>query len=136
VDDDGCRDEQLSLFDEQPFRAQGGKTFASANGTRTMSGWADPVPQGISRVSPDDVLDLQREMGFPAREAGALDNGNPGSYFASHAERQLALLEPDAPIEVSSEMCSDCQSFFQALAGYRGVMQQVTDPAQTHTFNP
>ena len=129
--------EQLSLFDEQPYRAPDGKAFASANGTTTMSGWADPVPQGINReVSPDDVLALQREMGFPVRQAGAADNGNPGAYFASHAERQLALLEPNALIEVSSEMCADCRDFFQALANYRGVTQQVTDPVQTHIFEP
>lgn len=131
---------QLSLFDEQQFRVSnrgsGGKAFASANGTQTMSGWADPVPEGISRVSPNDVLELQQQMGFPARQAGALDNGNPGAYFASHAERQMALLEPNAPIDVSSGMCSDCQSFFQALATYRGVSQQVTDPDGTRIFNP
>lgn len=88
-------------------------------------------------MSPEDVLALQREMGFLAREAGPLDQGTPGQYFASHAERQVALLEPDAPIEVSPlEVCDDCQAFFRALAGYRGVVQMVTDPFGIKIFKP
>jgi filamentous hemagglutinin len=87
-------------------------------------------------VSPQEVLGFQKQIGFPIRRAGAMDQGVPGQYFASHAERQAALLKPNAPIEVSSPMCSDCQAFFQRLAEYSGVEQQVTDPLGTHFFSP
>lgn len=33
-------------------------------------------------------------------------------------------------------MCADCPGYFQRLAEYRGVQQQVTDPLGAHIFNP
>jgi hypothetical protein len=75
-------------------------------------------------------------MGFPARESGALDQGTPRQYLASHAERQAALLNPNAPVEVSTSMCPDCQSFFQQLAESTGITQEVTDPLIKHIFYP
>jgi hypothetical protein len=116
--------------------AAGSKTVAVAGGTRTLSGWKGETPEGFSRVSTQDVLDLQEDMGFPIRRAGAFDRGVPGQYYASHAERQAALLEPNTPIEVSSEMCDNCQAFFQRLAEYTDTVQQVTDPIATRYFYP
>jgi filamentous hemagglutinin len=126
-----CEDPDDGGFGQIP----GDKTAAKVGGSRTLSGWG-PVPEGFSRVSPQEVLALQSEMGFPARRAGAYDQGVPGQYFASHAERQASILEPDQPIEVSEGMCDDCQEYFQCLANYRGVGQQVTDPNGSYTFEP
>ena len=95
-----------------------------------------PYPKDSVASVPKKVLALQSEMGFPARRAGAYDQGVPGQYFASHAERQASILEPDQPIEVSEGMCDDCQEYFQCLANYRGVGQQVTDPNGSYTFEP
>ncbi len=33
-------------------------------------------------------------------------------------------------------MCPDCQAFYQRLAEYSGIGQQVTDPIKTWYFNP
>ena len=78
----GCGD-QLPLFDKSPYRSgdpgagvPAGKTGAVAGSSRTLSGWTVPAPEGFSQASPEEVLAFQEEMGFPAREAGALDQGD------------------------------------------------------------
>jgi hypothetical protein len=138
--DDGCGD---SLFDATPYininvsSGIGGHAAATADGAATISGWELPVPPGVTHVDPQAVLDFQEEMGFPALRSGALDQGVPGRYLASHAERKMSLLKPNAPIEEGPEhVCDDCILYFQRVAVYRGVPQEVTDPFGTHTFNP
>jgi hypothetical protein len=106
-----------------------------AGSTRTLSGWG-PAPEGFSRATPQDVLAFQNQIDFPVRRAGALDQGTPGQYYASHAERQAAVLEPNTPITVSSRICVDCEAFFSHLAEYTGVEQQVTDIYGTWHFYP
>ncbi|MGQ0778310.1 MAG: RHS repeat-associated core domain-containing protein [Pseudonocardiales bacterium] len=118
-----------------PLGLAGCKTTASTDQVRTISGWGTPPP-GYQRATPQQVLDLQQQIGHPVRRAGAMDQGVSGQYFASHAERQATMLHPNAPIEVSSPVCNDCQKFFQALAGDRQVPQVVTDPNGTRVFNP
>ncbi|MBO0799474.1 MAG: type IV secretion protein Rhs, partial [Blastocatellia bacterium] len=106
---------------------------------KKLSGWntaKSPTPEGFTQIDPQEILDLQEEMGFPAKRSGAMDQGKDGKYFASHAERQASVLCPDQPIEVSDDMCPNCHGYFQALANYRGVDQQVTDPRGTHNFYP
>ena len=49
----------------------------------------------------------------------------------------MSLLKPNAPIEEGPEdMCDDCKLYFQRLAEYRGVQQQVKTPFGTYVFNP
>jgi hypothetical protein len=111
-----------------------GKTVSTAEGSRTMSGFLEK-PTGYSGVSPADVLSYTREIGAPVRRAGAFDRGTPGQYFASHAERQAAMLEPGKPIDVSSPMCDDCIVWMQKHAARIQRPQPVTDPNVTRVFN-
>ncbi|WP_236796193.1 RHS repeat-associated core domain-containing protein [Amycolatopsis sp. GM8] len=115
------------------------KCEGETDAVETMSGWQGkkPDPPNITRADPQDVLDLQQEIGHPAKRAGAMDQGVPGKYFASHAERQAAVLDPGAPIRINLPMCPDCQDFFKALAAHRQQTQIVTEPGGiTRTFHP
>lgn len=115
------------------------KCDAETDAVQTLSGWQGkkPDPPNITRADPQDVLDLQQEIGHPVRRAGAMDQGVPGKYFASHAERQAAVLDPNAPVNISLPMCSDCQEFFKSLAAHRQQTQIVTEPGGiTRRFHP
>jgi len=108
------------------------------NGKQTMSGWSDrpPPPPGTTRVPPADVLQLQQQIGHPIKPNSFLDNGVPGQHYASHAERQAAVIDPNAPVNIDLPQCQDCQEFYQKLAQYRGQAQVVTGPDGTRTFLP
>jgi RHS repeat-associated protein len=115
------------------------KCQGETDDVETLSGWPGkkPDPPNITRADPQDVLDLQDDIGHPVRRAGAMDQGVPGKYFASHAERQAAVLDPGAPININLPMCADCQEFFKKLAAHRGQTQVVTEPGgATRTFHP
>jgi RHS repeat-associated protein len=114
------------------------KCLANTDNVQTMSGWSDrpPPPPGTTRVPPSEVLALQEEIGHPIRPNPFLDNGVPGQHYASHAERQAAILDPNAPVRVDIPQCSDCQDFFRRLAIHRGQTQVVTGPDGVRTYLP
>ncbi|MBO1351307.1 MAG: hypothetical protein EBE86_029870 [Hormoscilla sp. GUM202] len=110
------------------------KTIAGVEGgPRTLSGWKQEP--GYLQTT-ERVMSYCEEIGYQLRPAGPLDKGVPGRYNASHAEKQLSVAEPHKPIGVSSEMCLDCQEYFQALASYTGRYQIVADPKVTRIFHP
>lgn len=111
-------------------------TGSGAGQTTSMSGWAQPRPQGISSVDPQQIIALEQQMGHPLKNGGAFDQGTLGKYYASHAERQAEYLNPGTPIRVDKPMCNDCQSYFQALAQHRGQPILVSDPDTHRIFNP
>lgn len=65
-----------------------------------------------------------------------LDLGVDGWYYATHAERQVAIMRPNQPIWVSWPMCIDCPKWFRAHARRTGLVQVVTDPTGTFVFLP
>lgn len=108
-----------------------GKTIAvTDNGTSTISGW-----KGDEHLV-DKVMKTAEGIGHKFRPAGAFDQGVPGRYNASHAEKKLSVLAPDEPIAVSRPMCPDCQDYFQALAKARGKIQVIADPDYVRIFHP
>jgi RHS repeat-associated protein len=111
-------------------------TGQGANQTTTMSGWAQPRPANISSVDPQHVINLENQMGYPLKNGGAFDQGTLGKYYASHAERQAAYLNPHEPVRVDKPMCQDCQGYFQALAQHTGQPYTVHDPVVTRIFGP
>ncbi len=111
------------------------KTVAAA-GSKTLSGWGGNLPSGFSRVDPAKTLAYEQEMGHPIVSGGALDQGVPGRYFASHAGRQAAMLHPNAPVGVSSAMCAQCVSWFSQQATFLGHPQFVADPFVLREFRP
>jgi hypothetical protein len=64
------------------------------------------------------------------------DQGVPGRYNSSHAEKQASVVAPNQPIGVSNPMCSDCVDYFQKLAKATGHPQVVADPNVTRVFMP
>lgn len=113
-------------------------TGIGAGQTTTMSGWAQPRPQGISSVDPQQIINLENQMGYPLKNGGAFDQGTLGKYYASHAERQAEFLNPTpgVGVRVDKPMCTDCQGYFQALAQHRGYPIVVSDPDNHRVFNP
>ena len=74
------------------------------------------------------------DMGYPRTVKDDWDHGEPGRYYASHAERQEALTAERPAIGVSRELCEDCPGWFRHFAQYRGRTWYVTDPDGTWVF--
>jgi hypothetical protein len=109
-----------------------GKTVAAVpNGSRALSGWGNGADDAVS-----EAMKLSEAIGHPLRRAGGLDQGVPGRYFSSHAEKQLAAMHPNLPIAVSREMCDVCIPWFRDLARYRNESQVVADPFWVRIFRP
>lgn len=82
-------------------------------------------------------MDRAQEIGHVLRPAGAMDQGVPGQYNASHAEKQAILNNPGAAqIDVSRTMCTDCQKYYQAEAAAQGRPLIVSDPEAVRVFYP
>lgn len=132
-------DEAAAIRSAQAARSRLGtpprnKTVAATeSGIRTLSGWTQK-PGYLQTTT--QVMEYSQEIGHPLTPAGPLDKGVPGQYNASHAEKQLSVAQPNTPIAVSSEMCLDCQKYFNALARYTGQLQVVADPKVTRIFRP
>jgi hypothetical protein len=111
-----------------------GKTVAGqGGGNRALSGWTDAP--GFNIQATDDVMRTSERIGHRLQRAGAFDRGEPGRYFASHAEKQLAVSSPE-PIAVSSPMCHNCYDFMRKLAIDEGRVIPVEDPVFTRWFYP
>ena len=112
------------------------KTVASDGTTHTLSGWK-PLDENseFTRVSTDDVINKSNEIGHKLCNAGANDQGVPGRYNASHAEKQLSIIS-DNPIGISQPMCTDCQGYFKNLAIGEGREYVTADPNFIRIFSP
>jgi RHS repeat-associated protein len=101
----------------------------------TMSGWGHEEGDGLTKVAPGDVMDHCDEIGHNLK-SHPWDQGEPGQFNASHAEKQQAVARPGEPVGVSNPMCADCQNFFSKQAEALGEPQVVTDPNVTRIFHP
>jgi len=110
------------------------KTVA-ADGDKTLSGWAEPKPDGYVHVPPEKVREVGENFGHEF-QPHFRDNGVPGRYHASHAEKQLIVHNADHPIGVSKRMCDDCKAFFSEMSMDTGKPLIVTDPDGTRVFLP
>ena len=119
-------------YGEKPNR----KTVASDGSINTLSGWKvlDENSE-FTRVSTEDVINKSEEIGHKLRNAGANDQGVPGRYNASHAEKQLSIIS-DKPIGISQPMCTDCQNYFKNLAISDGKVHITADSNTIRIFNP
>ena len=137
---------QTAQEDLSPRNIYQNKTVGS-DGNKTLSGWKpENVPEGFASAKPSQVAELSDEIGHKLKPS-ALDNltksdgtidpdAFPGRYYASHAEKQLAVTNPNEPIAVTRPMCKDCYVFYQKLAQSRNSPQVVTDPDVTRVFWP
>jgi len=113
--------------------ASRGKTSASVEGKPTESGWTTGPG---ARENTEAVMDLSKKMGHDLQPNKLLDQGTPGRYHASHAEKQAAVVAPNKPIAVSAPMCDNCRRFFRALARHTGKPQTVAEPHAVWVFRP
>jgi len=125
-----------SLYDQLPKRLQT-KTVATDGETDTISGYGTYLPDGYKFVDPAKVAQRADEIGHELRAAGAMDQGVPGQYSASHAEKQVIVNNPGAAqVDVSRPMCTDCQAFYKAEAAAQNRPLIVSDPNATRIFLP
>ena len=107
----------------------------SSDGVHTLSGWGlDRRPGGFQDPNVDEVLRVTDDMDYPRTVKDDWDHGEPGRYYASHAERQEALTAERPAIGVSKKLCEDCPGWFRHFAQYRGRTWYVTDPDGTWAF--
>ncbi|MFC8957783.1 RHS repeat-associated core domain-containing protein [Streptomyces sp. NPDC057101] len=111
------------------------KTASESGGKFTLSGWSKRKPKSFTQVNVADVAAKLLEMGMPTRKHG-LDNGEPGRYYNSHAEKQAEIMNPGGSHMVSRPMCDDCVDFFSRLAKHDGQTRRVSDPDGVNVFNP
>ena len=109
------------------------KAVSSDRNNDALSGWSKDRPPGFLDPNVEEVLQVTDEMGYP-RTSHYVDQGVSGKYFASHAERQMALNAEWPHIGVSKPMCPDCQGWFRSLAQYQHRDWYVTDPDGTWIF--
>jgi len=100
----------------------------SSDHAQALSGWSQKRPSGFQKPNIDEVFAKQKEIGHPTKPADFADNGVPGQYYASHAERQLSITAVEREIGVSKPVCPDCQQYFSRLAQYEGKDWYVADP--------
>jgi filamentous hemagglutinin len=128
-------DDAQTLLENLPKRLQRKTVATDRQGTNTLSGWANKSDDFVN-ISPEQVLEHQKLIGKEAKSSGFLDQGVLGKYNASHAEKQLIVAKPNTTIDVSREMCKDCQKFFSLEAIFRNKPQTVIDPIKTRIFRP
>jgi len=108
----------------------------SSDHVQTLSGWSETrrSKTGFQKPDLDGVFAKQEEIGRPIKIDDFLDNGIPGSFNASHAERQLSLTAKEPAIGISKDLCKDCQGYFTRLAQHEGRDWYITDPDCTWVF--
>lgn len=111
------------------------KTASESGGNYYLSGWSSRKPKVFTQVDIGDVAAARQQMGMPVRTHG-LDNGTPGQYFNSHAEKQAEVANPGSDIAVSRPMCDDCLDFFSRKAAYDNQEKRVLDPKGMNIFLP
>ncbi|VEI17229.1 Uncharacterised protein [Actinomyces viscosus] len=115
-------------------KAYKSKTVSSDH-VKTLSGWSARRPEGFQDPNIDNVLTKCDEIGHTPEPHDFKDNGVPGQYHASHAEKQLSLTAKEPYIGVSKAMCPDCQGYFSKLAQHEGRDWYVTDPNNSWIFH-
>jgi hypothetical protein len=112
------------------------KTVATVGKFQTLSGWGKNRSSAFTSVDPIDILKYSEQIGHPITRQGALDHGVPGQYYASHAERQAALLHSGLIDIHPKPMCPDCVAWFQAHAKYTKKQWVVRDITNINIFYP
>ncbi|GFI24649.1 hypothetical protein IMSAGC011_03451 [Lachnospiraceae bacterium] len=82
----------------------------------------------------DDFKLLKSKGLFEPTEDRANDQGVPYRFNASHAEKQVAMINGRNVIGVSKNMCEDCQDYFWAKAKLNNEPQIIADPSGIHIF--
>lgn len=111
------------------------KTASESGGDFFLSGWSKKKPKAFTQVSIANVAAVRNNMGMPIRTHG-LDNGTPGQYYNSHAEKQAEVANPSSFIKVSRAMCDDCVDFFSRKAVHDQQTKRVSDPNGVNVFRP
>jgi hypothetical protein len=111
------------------------KTFSASARGATVSGYTYIPEREVAQVTPANVRTRAEEIGHP-RRANKNDQGIPGQYFDSHAEKKQIVANPNRPVGVNREMCADCVRFFSREAQAQRTAQVVSDPVATRVFHP
>lgn len=81
------------------------------------------------------VREKSKEIGHEPRTHKLKDQGEPGRYNLSHAEKKVSVTDPGKPIgESNVPMCSDCKGYFSKLAQHENKTYAVADPNYTRIF--
>lgn len=134
---DKVRSAQNALRNLPPAPKRKRKTYASVEGGK-------PILSGESRPELLRASEARAaRVGTGFRRSGYKDNGAPGQYFHTHAERLVHEAHPGQPIGVSRPMCNkggldyaDCVNHFQNLAEDEKRVLVVADPDKTRVFHP
>jgi hypothetical protein len=135
------------------------KTVACSSGRYFVSGWSSDesrlatttrlFEQGKEREQHMSVIEqIEAEerrqltgqriviegLEYDPRRAGFFDQGSPGQYASSHAEKQAHMMNPGEPIGVSRAMCGDCINYFKSSARASGTFIVVADPNVIRVF--
>ena len=103
------------------------------SGTCSMSA---PLPEGYGRTPVSDVRSRADEIGHTFPESRVLDNGGPGSHYASHAEVQAFVSDVGAQTGVMENMCGSCQEDYRTEATASGETQYNADPTGVWKLQP
>jgi len=109
------------------------KTVATVGKFQTLSGWSPKRSEAFTSVDPLDILKYSEQIGHPIKKH-KFDQGVPGQFYASHAERQAALLHSGI-IEIHPHpMCPDCVAWFRRHAASTKKQWVVRDPKNINIF--
>lgn len=106
----------------------------SSDHSQTLSGWSTRRPKGFHTPNDNDVLKVTEIISHPRRSSGCRDHGITGRAFASHCERQQALIAAESLIGVSRPLCRDCPGWFRKYSKHDGRIWYVTEPNGTWVF--
>ena len=106
----------------------------SSDHSQTLSGWSTKRPKGFHTPNDNDVLKMTEVISHPRRSSGCRDHGIKGRAFASHCERQQALIAAESLIGVSRPLCRDCPGWFRKYSKHDGRIWYVTEPNGTWVF--
>lgn len=109
------------------------KTISSDH-NQTLSGWSTRRPKGFHTPNDNDVLRVTEIISHPRRSSGCRDHGITGRAFASHCERQQAIIAKESLIGVSRPLCRDCPGWFRKYAKHNERIWYVTEPNGTWVF--
>ncbi|GAA2018275.1 RHS repeat-associated core domain-containing protein [Catenulispora yoronensis] len=109
-------------------------SYAHDSTTFTQSGWDSSYPQGYSRSSPVDTYTAHGSS-YTQVPRYKDNNAGDGAFHLSHAEPQLAALQPGASQSVDREMCDVCVMNMGPYAKHIGMPTIVSDPVFIHVFN-
>ncbi len=119
-----------------PTGPRGGCQARAESGAQTESGWSSSNHPTIHGQTTPQVVAIGASIGHTFAPDTFRDNGVPGRYHASHAEKQLNALRPGEPIGVSIRMCADCYNYFRLRARSMQRTLVVADPEVTRIFHP